>query len=46
MAVVQAIRRAGFRVAIDDFGVGYTSIQQLLEYPADTIKLTWRSSRG
>lgn len=39
MAVVQAIRRAGFRVAIDDFGVGYTSIQQLLEYPADTIKL-------
>jgi len=39
MEVVQAIRRAGFRVAIDDFGVGYTSIQQLLEYPADTIKL-------
>jgi len=39
MDVVQAIRRAGFRVAIDDFGVGYTSIQQLLEYPADTIKL-------
>ncbi len=39
MEVVQAIRQAGFRVAIDDFGVGYTSIQQLLEYPADTIKL-------
>ncbi|MCQ4295974.1 EAL domain-containing protein [Pseudomonas stutzeri] len=39
MDVVQAIRNAGFRVAIDDFGVGYTSIQQLLEYPADTIKL-------
>ena len=39
MDVVQAIRHAGFRVAIDDFGVGYTSIQQLLEYPADTIKL-------
>lgn len=39
MAIVQAIRAAGFRVAIDDFGVGYTSIQQLLEYPADTIKL-------
>jgi diguanylate cyclase (GGDEF)-like protein len=38
-AVVEAIRQAGFRVAIDDFGVGYTSIQQLLEYPADTIKL-------
>ena len=39
MEVVHAIRMAGFRVAIDDFGVGYTSIQQLLEYPADTIKL-------
>ena len=39
MAVVRTIRMAGFRVAIDDFGVGYTSIQQLLEYPADTIKL-------
>jgi len=39
MGVVRAIRAAGFRVAIDDFGVGYTSIQQLLEYPADTIKL-------
>jgi diguanylate cyclase (GGDEF)-like protein len=39
MGVVGAIRMAGFRVAIDDFGVGYTSIQQLLEYPADTIKL-------
>jgi c-di-GMP phosphodiesterase len=39
MEAVNAIRRAGFRVAIDDFGVGYTSIQQLLEYPADTIKL-------
>ncbi|WP_417776420.1 putative bifunctional diguanylate cyclase/phosphodiesterase [Stutzerimonas xanthomarina] len=39
MAAVSAIRMAGFRVAIDDFGVGYTSIQQLLEYPADTIKL-------
>lgn len=39
MVVVEAIRQAGFRVAIDDFGVGYTSIQQLLEYPADTIKL-------
>jgi len=39
MKVVRTIRMAGFRVAIDDFGVGYTSIQQLLEYPADTIKL-------
>lgn len=39
MAVVKGMRQAGFRVAIDDFGVGYTSFQQLLQYPADTIKL-------
>ncbi|CAM5474290.1 hypothetical protein SSTU70S_00285 [Stutzerimonas stutzeri] len=39
MGAVTALRQAGFRVAIDDFGVGYTSFQQLLHYPADTIKL-------
>ncbi|WP_444815369.1 putative bifunctional diguanylate cyclase/phosphodiesterase [Stutzerimonas frequens] len=39
MAVVKGMRQAGFRVAIDDFSVGYTSFQQLLQYPADTIKL-------
>ncbi len=34
-----SLRAMGFRIAIDDFGVGYTSIRQLIEYPADTIKL-------
>ncbi len=36
---VEALRREGFRIAIDDFGVGYTSVRQIIEYPADTIKL-------
>lgn len=31
MEAVRAIRMAGFRVAIDDFGVGYTSIQQHMQ---------------
>ena len=29
----------GYRLAIDDFGSGYTSITQLVEYPTQKIKL-------
>lgn len=36
---VESLRLQGFRISIDDFGVGYTSVQQIIEYPADTIKL-------
>ncbi|MFP5075951.1 putative bifunctional diguanylate cyclase/phosphodiesterase [Rhizobium sp. YIM 134829] len=36
---VEALRARGFRLSIDDFGAGYTSVQQLIEYPADTLKL-------
>ncbi|MDR4307075.1 EAL domain-containing protein [Chelatococcus sambhunathii] len=36
---VEALRATGVRIAIDDFGAGYTSIQQVTEYSADTIKL-------
>lgn len=36
---VKAFRDVGVRIAIDDFGAGYTSIQQVTEYSADTIKL-------
>lgn len=36
---VEALRAIGVRIAIDDFGAGYTSIQQITEYSADTIKL-------
>ncbi len=38
-AGIDALRAKGFRISIDDFGAGYTSVQQLIEYPADTIKL-------
>jgi c-di-GMP phosphodiesterase len=33
------LREKGFRISIDDFGAGYTSVQQIVEYTADTIKL-------
>jgi diguanylate cyclase (GGDEF)-like protein len=36
---IEALREKGFRISIDDFGAGYTSVQQIIEYTADTIKL-------
>ncbi len=36
---IEELRRKGFRLSIDDFGAGYTSVEQIIDYPADTIKL-------
>jgi len=36
---IENLREKGFRISIDDFGAGYTSVQQIIEYTADTIKL-------
>ncbi len=36
---IEGLRDRGFRISIDDFGAGYTSMQQIIEYTADTIKL-------
>ena len=36
---VAALRRAGCRVALDDFGAGYTSLQHLQSLPVDTVKI-------
>ncbi|KOF15940.1 diguanylate phosphodiesterase [Ensifer adhaerens] len=36
---IDELRQKGFRLSIDDFGAGYTSVQQIIEYTADTIKL-------
>lgn len=33
------LREAGFSIAIDDFGAGYTSMMQMLDYPVNSIKL-------
>ncbi|MFC3073501.1 putative bifunctional diguanylate cyclase/phosphodiesterase [Shinella pollutisoli] len=37
--VVQSLKEAGFRLSLDDFGSGYTSLKQILEFPLDTVKL-------
>ena len=36
---VRAIRALGVRVAIDDFGVGYSSLASLHQFPVDMLKL-------
>ena len=36
---LEKARRAGIRVALDDFGAGYTSFSYLKELPADALKI-------
>jgi diguanylate cyclase (GGDEF)-like protein len=36
---LQILRRAGVRIAIDDFGIGYSSLARLSQLPIDTIKI-------
>lgn len=38
-AVMQGLKDAGFGLSLDDFGSGYTSLKQILEFPLDTVKL-------
>jgi diguanylate cyclase (GGDEF)-like protein/PAS domain S-box-containing protein len=33
------LRRAGYRIAIDDFGSGYSSLDYLRRYPVDRVKI-------
>ncbi len=37
--VVDVIHKEGFRCALDDFGIGYSSMGTLAQVPLDTIKL-------
>lgn len=37
--VVQQLRNHGIKVAIDDFGVGYSTMQYLVELPVDCVKI-------
>jgi diguanylate cyclase (GGDEF)-like protein len=37
--VLAAIKQLGARVAIDDFGVGYSSLANLKRFPIDTLKV-------
>lgn len=37
--IIDSIHHAGFRVSMDDFGSGYSSLNMLKELPIDTIKI-------
>lgn len=39
LEVLQAIKALGVQVAMDDFGVGYSSLAQLKRLPVDTLKV-------
>lgn len=39
IATLQKLRRLGFKIAIDDFGIGFSSLEYLLRFPLDTLKI-------
>ena len=41
-SVVEKLRQGGFRILMDDFGSGYSSLNMLKEAPIDEIKLDMR----
>ena len=38
-ANIQALRSKGVKVAIDDFGMGYSSLNYLRQFPVDVLKI-------
>lgn len=39
IATLHQLKALGIQIALDDFGAGYTSIRQLVDYPLDTLKI-------
>lgn len=39
IALLQHLRPLGYKIAIDDFGIGHSSLEYLLRFPLDTIKI-------
>jgi EAL domain-containing protein (putative c-di-GMP-specific phosphodiesterase class I) len=43
---VKKLRRRGFRIEMDDFGSGYSSLNMLTSLPIDALKLDMKFIRG
>lgn len=39
MPIIQALKKLGFKIYIDNFGLGYSSLNVLTRYPIDGIKI-------
>ena len=39
LGILSGLKAMGIRIAIDDFGVGYSSLSTLMKFPLDTIKI-------
>jgi diguanylate cyclase (GGDEF)-like protein len=39
MRILTGLKAMGVRIAIDDFGIGYSTLSNLQKYPLDTIKI-------
>jgi diguanylate cyclase (GGDEF)-like protein len=39
VAALQAVRERGVRIALDDFGSGYSSLERVRRFPVDVIKI-------
>lgn len=37
--MLDRLRSAGFKIAIDDFGIGFSSLEYLLKFPLDSLKI-------
>jgi EAL domain-containing protein (putative c-di-GMP-specific phosphodiesterase class I) len=37
--ILQTLRESGVRVAVDDFGIGYSSLSYLRKFPVDALKI-------
>jgi diguanylate cyclase (GGDEF)-like protein len=46
LAMLQTVREIGVRVALDDFGIGYSSLGYLRSFPFDRIKIDQSFVRG
>jgi EAL domain-containing protein (putative c-di-GMP-specific phosphodiesterase class I) len=37
--LIKTLRSRGMRIALDDFGIGMSNLERLLEYPIDIVKI-------